>query len=105
MIRRPPRSTLFPYTTLFRSTTRGFRDALEMGIEQRYDIYDLFLQFPEPLAPRDLRRELDERTTRDGVIITPIGLDQFRRAVADLVPRGAEALAVCFLRSYKNPAD
>src|SRR2546427_1427841 len=23
MIRRPPRSTLFPYTTLFRSTTRG----------------------------------------------------------------------------------
>ena len=33
-------------------TTRGFRDILEMGTEQRYDIYDLFLQFPEPLVPR-----------------------------------------------------
>ena len=90
--------------TLALLTTRGFRDALEMGIEQRYDIYDLFLQFPEPLAPRDLRREIDERTTRDGVIITPIDLDQVRREVADLVTRGVEALAVCFLHSYKNPA-
>jgi len=90
--------------TLGLLTTRGFRDALEMGIEQRYDIYDLFLQFPEPLALRDLRREIDERMTRDGVIITPIDLDQVRREVADLVTRGVEALAVCFLHSYKNPA-
>src|SRR5215208_8032906 len=28
MIRRPPRSTLFPYTTLFRSPARGLRRAL-----------------------------------------------------------------------------
>ena len=27
-------------------TTRGFRDVLEMGTEQRYDIHDLFLKFP-----------------------------------------------------------
>jgi 5-oxoprolinase (ATP-hydrolysing) len=33
-------------------TTQGFRDLLEMGTEQRYDIYDLFLRFPEPLVPR-----------------------------------------------------
>src|SRR6516225_3469848 len=46
--------------------TRGFRDSLEMGIEQRYDIYDLFLRYPEPLVPRDLRREVAERTSRDG---------------------------------------
>src|SRR5262245_20045376 len=84
--------------------TRGFRDTLEMGIEQRYDIYDLFLQFPEPLVPRDLRREIDERMTRDGAVIVPIDLDQVRREVADLVTRGVEALAVCFLHSYKNPA-
>ena len=85
-------------------TTRGFRDALEMGIEQRYDIYDLFLQFPEPLAPRDLRREIDERISRDGDVITPIDLEQVRREAADLVMRGVEAVAVCFLHSYKNPA-
>lgn len=29
-------------------TTRGFRDMLEMGREQRYDIYDLFIEFPAP---------------------------------------------------------
>ena len=85
-------------------TTRGFRDTLEMGIEQRYDIYDLFLQFPEPLVSRDLRREIDERMTRDGAVIVPIDLDQVRREVADLVTRGVEAVAVCFLHSYKNPA-
>ena len=32
-------------------TTAGFRDVVEMGTEQRYDIYDLFLKFPEPLVP------------------------------------------------------
>src|SRR5881397_2902779 len=70
--------------TLGLLTTRGFRDTLEMGIEQRYDIYDLFLRFPEPLAPRHLRREIDERVGRDGVVITPIDLDQVRREVAHL---------------------
>ena len=39
-------------------TTRGFRDILEMGTEQRYDIYDLFLQFPDPLVPRRHRLEV-----------------------------------------------
>ena len=47
-------------------TTRGFRDILEMGTEQRYDIYDLFLAFPDPMVPRALRREVDERMDRDG---------------------------------------
>ena len=42
-------------------TTAGFRDILEMGTEQRYDIYDLFLKFPEPLVPRDRRLEVAER--------------------------------------------
>ena len=85
-------------------TTRGFRDSLEMGIEQRYDIYDLFLQFPEPLAPRAWRREIDERVSRDGEVIVPIDLDGVRREVADLVAQGVEAIAVCFLHAYKNPA-
>ena len=69
--------------TLGLLTTRGFRDTLEMGIEQRYDIYDLFLKFPEPLARRALRREIDERVSRDGVVLTPIDLEDVRRVVAD----------------------
>ena len=51
-------------------TTRGFRDILEMGTEQRYDIYDLFLQFPEPLVPRRHRLEVNERLDRDGNVLT-----------------------------------
>ena len=38
--------------------TAGFRDILDMGFEQRYDLFDLRLTFPEPLVPRQLRREV-----------------------------------------------
>ena len=41
-------------------TTKGFRDILEMGTEQRYDIYGLFLTFPDPLVSRELRLEVPE---------------------------------------------
>ena len=85
-------------------TTRGFRDILEMGSEQRYDIHDLFLEFPEPLAPRALRREVDERMDRDGDVVVALDLDQVRREAADLAAAGVEAIAVCFLHAYKNPA-
>src|SRR5256885_9312510 len=47
-------------------TTAGFRDSLEMGTEQRYDIYDLFLSFPDPLVPRRHRLEIGERPDRNG---------------------------------------
>src|SRR5215468_1718359 len=53
-------------------TTAGFRDILEMGTEQRYDIYDLFLRYPEPLVPRRLRLEVPERVDRDGRVVTPL---------------------------------
>ena len=84
-------------------TTRGFRDLLEMGTEQRYDIHDLFLTFPEPLAARRDRREIAERVSRDGVVLEAIDLDAVRREVRELVEDGVEALAVCFLHAYKNP--
>src|SRR3972149_894432 len=53
-------------------TTGGFRDILEMGKEQRYDIYDLFLRFPEPLVPRRWRLEVPGRVTRGGGIRVPL---------------------------------
>ena len=46
--------------------TRGFRDILELGREQMYDIYDLFAPPPEPLIPRPFRLEIDERIDADG---------------------------------------
>ena len=61
-------------------TTAGFRDILEMGTEQRYDIYDLFLQYPEPLVPRRRRLEVVERLDRDGLVVTELDLDGVRAA-------------------------
>lgn len=84
-------------------TTAGFRDVLEMGKEQRYDIYDLFLRFPDPLVPRRWRVDIPERITRDGTVRIPLDLSIVRRAVANLVAQGVEGIAVCFLHAYKNP--
>ena len=84
-------------------TTRGFRDNLKMGTEQRYDIHDLFLAFPAPLAVRERRREFAERVSRDGAVLEAIDLDAVRREVRELVDDGVEALAVCFLHAYRNP--
>jgi 5-oxoprolinase (ATP-hydrolysing)/N-methylhydantoinase A len=85
-------------------TTEGFRDVLEMGTEQRYDIHDLFLEFPKPLVPRHLRRQVVERLNRDGDVVIPLDLEQAGREIQNLIDGGVEAIAVSFLHSYKNPA-
>ncbi|HUB16808.1 MAG TPA: hydantoinase B/oxoprolinase family protein [Acetobacteraceae bacterium] len=84
-------------------TTRGFRDILEMGTEQRYDIYDLFLQFPDPLVPRRHRLEVTERLDRDGNVLTPLDAAEVRATALRLRAEGAEAIAICFLHAYRNP--
>ncbi|OWJ62063.1 hydantoinase B/oxoprolinase family protein [Inquilinus limosus] len=89
--------------TLGLITTQGFRDVLEMGTEQRYDIYDLFLQFPEPLVARRLRLEVPERVDRDGGVVETLDREAVRGALRKLVAEGVEAVAVCFLHSYRNP--
>ena len=84
--------------------TAGFRDILDMGFEQRYDLFDLRLTWPDPLVPRRLRREVPERVGHDGQVIAPLDLESARAAVRDLVEvAGIEALAICFLHSYANP--
>ena len=85
-------------------TTKGFRDSLEMGTEQRYDIYDLFLSLPEPFVPRRQRLEISERLDRNGCIVAPLDANEVRAAVRQLVDDGIEAIAVCFLHSYADPS-
>ncbi len=86
-------------------TTRGFRDIVEMGKEQRYDIYDLFLRFPEPLVPRRYRLEIDERIAADGDVLEPLDREAVRRVAERLAADGIEAVAVAFLHAYRNPAN
>jgi N-methylhydantoinase A len=85
-------------------TTRGNRDALEMGREIRYDLYDLFLESPPTLVPRYLRKEVAERMAPDGEVLLAFDADEFRTVTRQLIDEEAvEAIAVCFMHSYRNP--
>ncbi len=83
-------------------TTAGFRDALEIGREGRYDIYDLFLELPEPLVERRLRLEVRERLNARGEVLEELDETTVREACRLLAKEGVEAVAVCFLHSYAN---
>ena len=84
--------------------TAGFRDVLDMGLETRYDLFDLRLRFPAPLVPRALRREVDERVRHDGAVERPLDCEAALAAVAELIEAEAiEAIAVCLLHAYANP--
>jgi N-methylhydantoinase A len=84
-------------------TTRGFRDALEIGREGRYDIYDLRLELPEPLVERRLRLEVDERLNPDGTVMSPLSRLSVEAACEALSAAEVDAVAICLLHAYANP--
>ena len=65
-------------------TTRGFRDVLELGREIRYDAYDIFAEYPEPLVPRSLRKEVTERITADGRVLVKLNSEEVSKVLAGL---------------------
>lgn len=84
-------------------TTAGFRDSLEIGRETRYDLYDLFFAKPAPLVSRHLRCEVSERVSAQGDVVTPLCQNDVLRAADIFSLHKVEAIAVCFLHSYRNP--
>ena len=84
-------------------TTKGFRDVLEVGHEMRYDLYDLFLEKPEPLVPRNLRLTVNERVALGGEVLIELDEVELKAASDDLVAQGVDAIAICFINSYVNP--
>ncbi|WP_198373149.1 hydantoinase/oxoprolinase family protein, partial [Roseomonas rosulenta] len=85
-------------------TTEGFRDSVEMAYEHRFEQYDLSMQRPEPLVPRDLRLGVPERMAADGSVLLPLNEAALRATAGTLRARGIAAFAVCFLHSFTNPA-
>ena len=85
-------------------TTAGFRDAIEIAREHRYDMYDLYMRRPVPLAPRYLRLEVDERVLVDGSVRTPLDEASVEALVPTLKAEKVEAIAVCLIHSYVNDA-
>ncbi|HEY7202070.1 MAG TPA: hydantoinase/oxoprolinase family protein [Candidatus Dormibacteraeota bacterium] len=84
-------------------TTRGARDALAIRREHRYDLYDLFLELPEPLVPRRRRWEVDERVLADGTVDRPLDEAEVRRLARRARREGVQAAAICFLHAYAHP--
>lgn len=87
-------------------TTQGFKDVLEIGRQMRHRMYDIILtsETPSFLVPGSLRKEVPERIGADGSIVTPLDEAAVLARVDELLAAGVEAIAVCFLFSFVNPA-
>ena len=87
-------------------TSAGFRDILEIGYQLRQDLHRVLLEPVTPvfLAPGAQRKEVPEQVSAQGEVIVPLDEAAVRRAAAELVADGAEAIAVCYLFSFLNPA-
>lgn len=85
--------------------TEGFRDVIELGADQRYDIYDLRIEFPEPLVERQFRRGISERMDASGAVLVEPAEAEVAAAVQSLIDAGIESVAIAFLHSYRNGAN
>ncbi|MFO7170986.1 MAG: hydantoinase/oxoprolinase family protein, partial [Chloroflexota bacterium] len=85
-------------------TTAGFRDSIEIGRENRYDLYDLMLERPRPLVPRHLRFDVPQRTLSDGSTLQELDEAYVERLARELAACGVEAVAIVFLHSFANPS-
>jgi len=83
-------------------TTKGFRDVLEIGREWRYDLFDLAIEMPIPLAERPVRAEIDERVDADGNVLQKLDLDPIDEIVSEFKRHGVQSIGVCLLHAYRN---
>jgi N-methylhydantoinase A len=85
-------------------TTQGFRDLLFIGRQNRPDLYALQPKLPPPLIPRQHCYEVPERLDHTGAVLVPLDLAALDRVIDQLQSEQIEAVAVCFLYSFVNPA-
>ena len=85
--------------------TRGFRDVLEIARGNRPDLFNFSFTKPRPFVERHLRRELSERCNYKGEIEQAVELDGLPPILEHFREEGVEAIAVCFLHAYRNPAN
>ncbi|TQF84170.1 hydantoinase/oxoprolinase family protein [Elioraea sp. Yellowstone] len=85
-------------------TTRGFRDVLEIRTLRMPRLYDIAWDKPPPLVERRLRRVVDERIDARGRVERPLDPVAAEAVVRALLDEGIEAIAICLLHAYANPA-
>ncbi len=84
--------------------TAGFRDTLEIARQVRHDLYDLQTEKPPPLVPRERCLEVPERLDHEGGVLVALDEQAVLDAVERLRTQQVEAIAICFLHAYRNPA-
>src|SRR5262249_29663900 len=84
--------------------TEGFRDLLDIRRHKRYALFDAAYRKLPPLAERRLTFGIPERIDAQGGGIGPLDADAVRVALAELVAAEVEAVAICFLFSFRNDA-
>ena len=85
-------------------TTEGFRDSIEMGTESRFEQYDIDMEKPVPLVPRQWRFPVPERLNAAGDPILALDEAAVEATAARLAAEGIESAAIGLLHSYVNPA-
>ena len=85
-------------------TTAGFRDVLEIGRGNRPDLYNMRFEKPRPFVPRRWRFEVRERIDRDGQVLRPLRPEDLDAVVARCRRDEIQAIAICLLHAYANPA-
>jgi len=83
--------------------TEGHRDTLELGYEDRFSEYDVFIEKPLPLIPRDLRYTVPERMNARGDVLRPLDEDAAGALAPELRRQKIESLAIGLLHAYVNP--
>ena len=84
-------------------TTEGFRDVLEIGYESRYDQYDIMIEKPAPLVPRNLRLPVAERVDLTGRVLKPLDEGMVEALVPELETAEIESVAIGYMHAYANP--
>ena len=84
-------------------TTRGCRDLLQIGRQDRPSLYRHFARRPAVITPRRLRFEVDERMLHTGAVQTPLDEAGVIAAIARIKAAGVSAIGVCLLHAYANP--
>ena len=85
-------------------TTEGFRDSLEIARGNRPDFFNLFYRKPAPFVPRHLRREVPGRLAPTGAERAPLELSGLPAILDDFRREGVQAVAICLLHAYADPA-
>ena len=84
-------------------TTSGFADVIEIGRQNRDDLYSLQISRPKPLVPHELRFEVNERIDTQGQVLEKLNLDSLENVILQIKRIKVESIAICLLFSFIYP--